>query len=87
MYGDIVITDLMIGDAKQGGTDILNCVKGVKADCPVLLITGYYKQLAKQEQNNKFSYIAQKPVSFEKISQILDRLANQNLESVLIPFS
>jgi len=75
---DIVITDFMIGESKQGGNDILNCVREVRPDCPVLLITGYFKQLQTQQKNNKFSYIAQKPVSFEKISQILDRLSHQN---------
>jgi len=71
---DIVVTDFIINNAVQGGSEILDCVRDVQPDCPVILITGYYKQLQKrQEPSHQFSYIVQKPVGFAKISQIISR--------------
>jgi len=74
---DIVITDFIINDFEQGGAEILDSVRDIRPNCPVILITGYYKQLEKRAAtSNQFSYIVQKPVSFEKISQIINRHLN-----------
>ncbi len=78
---DLVITDFIINDFVQGGAEILDSVRDIRPNCPVILITGYYKQLEKRSAtSNQFSYIVQKPVSFEKISQII----NQHLKNVAI---
>ncbi|MCJ8320612.1 MAG: response regulator [Colwellia sp.] len=71
---DIVITDFIINDFEQGGAEILDTVRDIRPNCPVILITGYYKQLEKRAAtSNQFSYIVQKPVSFGKFSQIINR--------------
>jgi len=71
---DIVITDFIINEHVQGGEKILDSVRDVRPKCPVILITGYYKNVEKRaEMSNQFSYIVQKPVGFGKISQIISR--------------
>lgn len=72
---DLVITDYIINDAVQGGAEILSSVRGVRPNCPVILITAYYQQVEKRAEKTRhhFSYIVQKPVGFEKISQIISR--------------
>ena len=74
---DIVITDYILNDFVQGGAEILDSVRDIRPNCPVILITGYYKQLEKRSTtSHQFSYIVQKPVSFVKISQIISRCIN-----------
>ena len=71
---DIVITDFIIGDYLQGGIEILDNVRITRPHCPVILLTGYFEQLAQRtEQSHQFSYIAQKPVDFARMSQIINR--------------
>lgn len=71
---DIVITDFIIGDYLQGGIEILDHVRITQPHCPVILLTGYFEQLAQRtEQSHQFSYIAQKPVDFARMSQIINR--------------
>jgi two-component system cell cycle sensor histidine kinase/response regulator CckA len=70
---DIVITDFIIGESLQGGKEILDNVRLKQPNCPVILLTGYFEQLSKQTKLcHQFSYIAQKPISFAKISQIIN---------------
>ncbi|KGJ99071.1 response regulator [Thalassotalea sp. ND16A] len=71
---DIVITDFIIGDFSQGGITILDQVRQLRADCPVVLITGYFEHIEQREETQpQFSYIAQKPIGLAKISQITNR--------------
>ncbi|NQZ86608.1 MAG: PAS domain-containing protein [Colwellia sp.] len=77
---DLVITDFIIGDFSQGGIDILDNVRVKRPNCPVILLTGYFERLDRQkEQSNQFSYIAQKPVDFAKISQIINSFLKSNM--------
>ena len=70
---DLVITDFIIGDSLQGGTEILDNVRSIRPSCPVILLTGYFNHLDKRTENSHtFTYIAQKPVDFAIISQILN---------------
>ncbi|WP_019029721.1 ATP-binding protein [Colwellia piezophila] len=70
---DVVITDFIIGDFLQGGTEILDNVRFIRPNCPVILLTGYFKNLEKRaKHDHEFSYIAQKPIGFAKISQIIN---------------
>ena len=70
---DMVITDFIIGDSLQGGTEILDNVRFIRPSCPVILLTGYFNHLDKRTENSHvFSYIAQKPVDFAIISQIIN---------------
>jgi PAS domain S-box-containing protein len=81
---DVVITDFIIGDALQGGMDILDNVRLTQPDCPVILLTGYFERLEDQtEQSNQFSYIAQKPIGFAKISQIISSFLDKNMRVTL----
>lgn len=74
---DIVITDFIIKDSLQGGLKILDNIRMIRPHCPVILITGYYENIEKRTgPNNQFSYIAQKPVGFAKISQLINRFIN-----------
>ncbi len=74
---DIIVTDFIIKDSLQGGAEILDCVRTIRPNCPVILITGYYKYLDdRTKTSNQFTYIVQKPVSYEKISQIINRYIN-----------
>ncbi|OUS24668.1 hypothetical protein A9Q98_13155 [Thalassotalea sp. 42_200_T64] len=74
---DIVITDFIIGDFSQGGITILDNVRQVRADCPVVLITGYFENVEQREETQpQFSYIVQKPIGLAKISQITNRFIN-----------
>jgi len=70
---DLVITDFILGDHLQGGIEILNNVRSIHPNCPVVLLTAYFKNLDKQtEHSHQFSYIAQKPMGFAKLSQIIN---------------
>lgn len=76
---DLVISDFIIGDLLQGGIEILDNVRLVKPDCPVVLITGYFQRLEKREKSMpQFSFIAQKPIGIAKISQIINRFIKSN---------
>ena len=78
------ITDFIIGDALQGGMDILDNVRLTQPDCPVILLTGYFERLEDQtDQSNQFSYIAQKPIGFAKISQIISSFLDKNMRVTL----
>ncbi|WNC72317.1 response regulator [Thalassotalea psychrophila] len=81
---DLVITDFIIGNDLQGGIEILDSVRQIRADCPVVLITGYFQSLEERaESKPQFSFIAQKPVGIAKISQIVNRfiLSTNNANS------
>jgi DNA-binding NtrC family response regulator len=81
---DVVITDFIIGDALQGGMEILDNVRLTQPYCLVILLTGYFERLDEQtEQNNQFSYIAQKPIGFAKISQIISSFLDTNMRRTL----
>ncbi|WNC68669.1 response regulator [Thalassotalea nanhaiensis] len=71
---DLVISDFIIGDFLQGGIEVLDTVRQVRPDCPVVLLTGYFQSLEKRaESKPQFSFIAQKPIGIAKISQIVNR--------------
>jgi len=77
---DMVITDFIIGEYLLGGQEVLDTVRLVQPDCPVILLTGYFKDLDRQTtQDQAFSYIVQKPVDFSKISQIVSRFSKKKL--------
>lgn len=70
---DMVITDFILGDFLQGGTEILDNVRLIRPNCPVILLTGYFKHLEKRaKHSHEFSYIAQKPIGIAKLSQIIN---------------
>jgi DNA-binding NtrC family response regulator len=76
----MVITDFIIGEYLLGGQEVLDTVRLVQPDCPVILLTGYFKDLDRQTtQDQAFSYIVQKPVDFSKISQIVSRFLKKKL--------
>ncbi len=71
---DLVITDFILNSDLQGGLEILDAVKLLRPDCPVILITGYFKNLEhRAETKPQFSFIAQKPLGVAKISQLVAR--------------
>jgi len=73
---DMVVTDYIIGSDHHGGQDILDKVRATNNDCPVILVTGYFQRVENpEEEQNEFSYIAQKPVSLAQISQVLNLLS------------
>lgn len=73
---DMVITDFIVGDNVFGGREILDTVRLMRPNCPVILLTGYFQHLeSRTNEDQAFSYIAQKPVDFAKISQILSRFS------------
>ncbi|WOH36344.1 response regulator [Thalassotalea fonticola] len=85
---DLVISDFIIGDVLQGGTEILDNVRQVRPDCPVVLITGYFQKLEKRaDSNNQFSFIAQKPIGIAKISQIVNRFIGNTDNTAIKPIA
>lgn len=71
---DLILTDFILGDDTQGGLTILDSIRLVRPDCPVVLMTGYFKELEPRAgAHQQFSYIVQKPTGVAKISQIIKR--------------
>lgn len=78
---DIVITDFIIGDYSFGGQDVLDTVRSFRPNCPVILLSGYFKHVdSRTAKDHEFSYIAQKPVDLAKISQIVKRFTQNEAE-------
>ena len=75
-----MITDFILGEDVFGGQDVLVTVRNIRPNCPVILLTGYFKHMDSQKgKKHEFSYIAQKPVDFAKISQIISRFSKKEI--------
>ncbi|MEW6998941.1 response regulator [Colwelliaceae bacterium BS250] len=75
---DLILTDFILGDDIQGGLTILDSIRLVRPNCPVVLMTGYFKELERRTKaHQQFSYIVQKPIGVAKLSQIIKRFINR----------
>jgi|SRR5947209_5737182 len=74
-YMEVVVADVILGDGKKTGIDLIRALREQRIRAPVVLVTAYADQpLLKEALNAGATYLLEKPFTVDALREVLDRI-------------
>src|SRR2546428_6092951 len=80
-YVEAVVADVVLGDGKMSGIDLIPALRKQEVRAPVVLVTAFADtQRVKAALNAGASYLLEKPFTTEALRQILDKVTSVDVD-------
>ena len=80
-YVDAVVADVVLGEGKMSGIDLIPALRKQEVRAPVVLVTAFADtQRVKAALNAGASYLLEKPFTTEALRQILDKVTTVDVD-------
>src|SRR5919109_2043150 len=80
-YVEAVVADVVLGDGKASGIDLISSLRKEEVRAPVVLVTAFADtQRVKAALNAGASYLLEKPFTTEALRQILDKVTSVDVD-------
>src|SRR5256885_4400095 len=80
-YVEAVVADVVLGDGKVSGIELIGALRKQEVRAPVVLVTAFADtQRLKAALNAGASYLLEKPFTTEALRQVLDKVTNVDVD-------
>src|SRR3954471_21079634 len=80
-YDEAVVADVVLGEGKQSGIDLINALRKEEVRAPVVLVTAFADtQRLKAALNSGASYLLEKPFTTEALRQVLEKVTTVDID-------
>jgi DNA-binding NarL/FixJ family response regulator len=80
-YVEAVVADVVLGDGKMSGIDVISALRKEEVRAPVVLVTAFAdQQRLKEALNSGASYLLEKPFTTEALRGVLDRVTSVDVD-------
>src|SRR5438874_5873552 len=80
-YVEAVVADVVLGDGKMSGIDLIGALRKEEVRAPVVLVTAFADtQRLKAALNAGASYLLEKPFTTEALRQVLDKVTQVDVD-------
>lgn len=80
-YVEAVVADVVLGDGKMSGIDLISALRREEVRAPVVLVTAFADTpRLKAALNSGASYLLEKPFTTEALRQILDKVTTVDID-------
>lgn len=80
-YVEAVVADVVLGDGKMSGIDLISALRREEVRAPVVLVTAFADTpRLKAALNSGASYLLEKPFTTESLRQVLDKVTTVDID-------